>query len=261
MNANPETAPASEEASGRPMVYAAINKVMAEMAKYGISKDRKNQQQGYSFRGIDDVYNALCPAMALAGLCMLPRVLSRTTSERTTKTGGVLFYAVVEVEYDLVSSEDGSKHTIRSIGEAMDSADKATNKAMSAAYKYAAMQAFAIPTEGNPDADAETPEPAPMQNRAMTPATGDALRSQDRPPVKNNGVLDQSGRPFDMRKATEIVGWMEEAKSMGELNSVAENEVKIRQWFEDAKEELRRAYVANKTRIELMERNGSHARN
>ena len=40
----------------------------------------------------------------------------------------------------------------------MDSGDKATNKAMSAAYKYAAMQAFAIPTEGDNDADSTTHE-------------------------------------------------------------------------------------------------------
>lgn len=40
----------------------------------------------------------------------------------------------------------------------MDSGDKATNKAMSAAYKYAAFQAFAIPTEGDNDADGSTHE-------------------------------------------------------------------------------------------------------
>jgi hypothetical protein len=38
----------------------------------------------------------------------------------------------------------------------MDSGDKATNKAMSAAYKYAAFQAFSIPTESDNDADAST---------------------------------------------------------------------------------------------------------
>jgi hypothetical protein len=43
----------------------------------------------------------------------------------------------------------------------MDTSDKATNKAMSAAYKYAALQAFAIPTEGDNDADSHTPEVAP----------------------------------------------------------------------------------------------------
>jgi hypothetical protein len=51
------------------------------------------------------------------------------------KSGSSLFYVVVEVEFDFVSSHDGTKHTVKTFGQAMDSGDKATNKAMSAAYK------------------------------------------------------------------------------------------------------------------------------
>jgi hypothetical protein len=130
------------------------------MAAEGISKNRKNQQQNYNFRGIDDVYNALAPILARHQLCMLPRVLSREVVERQTKSGGALFYTTVDAEFDLVSAVDGTAHTIRTVGEAMDSADKSSNKAMSAAYKYAAMQAFCIPTEGDNDADAVTHEVA-----------------------------------------------------------------------------------------------------
>jgi hypothetical protein len=139
-----------------PKVFAAIAAVMADLGKDGIAKDRSNQQQGYKFRGIDDVYNALSPVLSRHNLCMLPRILTRDVTERQTQKGSALFYVVVEAEFDLICSEDGSKHTIRTFGEAMDSADKATNKAMSAAYKYAAMQAFAIPTEGDNDADSTT---------------------------------------------------------------------------------------------------------
>lgn len=144
-------------------VYAAIASVMAEIGSSGISKDRRNQQQGYNFRGIDEVYNALSPILSKHKLCILPRILARTVTERTTQKGGVLFYVTVEAEFDLVCAEDGSIHTVRTFGEAMDSADKATNKAMSAAYKYAAMQAFCIPTEGDNDADATTHEIAPSK--------------------------------------------------------------------------------------------------
>lgn len=139
-------------------VYAAINAVQGELAKEGITKSRKNQQQGYNFRGIDDVFNALAPMLAKHGLVVLPRILSRDVQERTTQKGGVLFYVTVEAEFDFVCAEDGSAHVVRTYGEAMDSADKATNKAMSAAYKYAALMAFAIPTEGDNDADAHTPD-------------------------------------------------------------------------------------------------------
>lgn len=151
-------------------VYKAINAVQADLAKEGIAKSRKNQQQGYSFRGIDDVFNALAPLLARHGLCILPRILARQCEERTNQKGTALFYVVVEAEFDFIAAEDGSKHVVRTYGEAMDSADKATNKAMSAAYKYAAMQAFAIPTEGDNDADATTHAVQPRQPVAPQPA-------------------------------------------------------------------------------------------
>lgn len=147
-----------------PKVYAAIAGVMADLAKEGIAKDRNNQSQGYKFRGIDDVYNALAPVLAKHQLLMLPRVIGREVVERTNNKGTALFYVTVDVEFSLVCAEDGSAHVIRTCGEAMDSGDKASNKAMSAAYKYAAMQAFCIPTEGDNDADAHTHEVAPRQH-------------------------------------------------------------------------------------------------
>jgi hypothetical protein len=138
-------------------IYQAINAVQAELSTIGITKDRTNSQgSGYKFRGIDDVYNAISPLLAKHGLCILPRVLTRECVERSSKAGAALFYVTVEVEFDFVSAEDGSKHTVKTFGEAMDSGDKATNKAMSAAYKYAAFQAFSIPTESDNDADAST---------------------------------------------------------------------------------------------------------
>lgn len=139
-------------------VYNLIAKVSHDLCQHGISKDRKNAQQSYNFRGIDDVYNALAPIISKHGLVILPRVMRREVSERMGKSGSSLFYVVVEAEFDFVSSHDGTKHTVKTFGEAMDSGDKATNKAMSAAYKYAAFQTFCIPTEGDNDADATTHE-------------------------------------------------------------------------------------------------------
>ena len=80
--------------------------------------------------------------------------------ERKSGTGKALFYVTVKMVFDLTSADDGSALRVGPIyGEAMDSADKATNKAMSAAYKYAVMQAFAIPVAGQTldgEADDET---------------------------------------------------------------------------------------------------------
>lgn len=139
-------------------VYQAINEVAAELAQMGIAKNSKNQMQGFNFRGIDAVYNTLAPLLAKHKLCILPRCLERICVERTNAKGTALFYVTVKSDFDFVGI-DGSMHTITTYGEAMDSGDKATNKAMSAAYKYAAFQAFCIPTEETAiDADAETHE-------------------------------------------------------------------------------------------------------
>jgi hypothetical protein len=137
-------------------VYQAINKVQAALAKVGISKN--SQAMGYKFRGIDAVYNHLAPLIAEHGLCILPRMLSRQCEERVSAQNKALFYVTVEAEFDLVCSEDGSKHTVKTFGEAMDSGDKATNKAMSSAFKYACFQAFCIPTEADNDTENETHE-------------------------------------------------------------------------------------------------------
>lgn len=135
-------------------VYERICQVQSTLAAEGIAKSKTNSQgSGYKFRGIDDIYNAASSEMAKVGLCMLPRILNRTVTERASKSGGTMFVVVVEAEYDFVAAEDGSKHTVKTFGEAMDSGDKATNKAMSAAQKYAFIQAFSIPVEGDNDSE------------------------------------------------------------------------------------------------------------
>jgi len=140
-------------------VYGLIAAVAGDLAKDGIAKNQRNNQgTGYNFRGIDDVYNAVGPVLAKHGLVILPRVLNREITERQSARGNALFYVTVDAEFDFVSSHDGTTHTVKVFGEAMDSGDKATNKAMSAAFKYAMFQAFCIPTAGDNDADGSTHE-------------------------------------------------------------------------------------------------------
>jgi hypothetical protein len=163
-----------------PHVYTAISAVMANLAKNGISKERRNDSQGYAFRGIDDVYNALAPALSEHGLCILPQVKGRSVTEKVNSRGNTLFYVCVDVDFAFVSIKDGSHHTVSVSGEAMDSGDKATNKAMSAAYKYACIQAFCIPTEGDNDADSST--------HTIAPATV----SQTKPTAKTPALVGES---------------------------------------------------------------------
>jgi hypothetical protein len=208
-------------------VYQAINKVQAELAHTGISKTRTNTQgSGYKFRGIDDVFNALSPLLATHGLCILPRMLTRTCEERMSKSGGNLFYVTVEAEFDLVAAEDGSKHTIRTFGEAMDSGDKATNKAMSAAYKYAAMQAFSIPTEGDNDTENHTHEvmPKPKETKANYNLMQDHLTT-----IQESKTLEELQSAFKLayKAANADVEWQK--------NITAAKDLMKRQISEDLK--------------------------
>ena len=150
-----------------PCVFGAINAVQAELARLGISKAHTTKGGAtFKFRGIDDVYNALSPMLARHGLIIAPRFRDREVIERKAKNGSALFYVTVTGDFDFISAMDGSKHTVTTFGEAMDINDKATNKAMSVAYKYACFQVFAIPTEGDNDPDGYVHPPIqPMQQQ------------------------------------------------------------------------------------------------
>lgn len=148
-------------------VTKAIAAIIKALGVEGISKDRKNLQQGYSFRGIDQAYNALSPLLAEHQLVIVPRMLERQVWERESAKGNALFYVVVTAEFDFISAVDGTMVTARTFGEGMDSADKATNKAMSAAYKYAVWQTFCVPTEGaGTDSEDDSHDVRPGQARA-----------------------------------------------------------------------------------------------
>jgi hypothetical protein len=178
-----------------------------------MSEDRRNDQQGYAFRGIDEIYNALCGYVADAKLMLLPRVASRDVTERATRNGGVATYVVLAVDFDLVSAVDGSIHTIRTMGEAMDSADKATNKSMSAAMKYACLMVFMIPTKGDNDADAWHPQKASPRNHSG--------RGNDRAPVPAKSEPRAMGGGEDpwLEWALAHTIQMKQAQSAGELKA------------------------------------------
>ena len=144
-------------------IYGAIAAAMNEIGSIG--KNKRNRQQGFQYRGIDDVMNALYPILSKHGLFLAPEVLEHTREERTTKNGGNLIYSILKIRYTLYA-EDGSSVSATVIGEGMDSADKSSNKAMSVAMKYAMFQLFCIPTEEMIDPDSETPpESTPKENK------------------------------------------------------------------------------------------------
>lgn len=141
-------------------IFETISAVMAEVGAIG--KNSKNTMQGFMFRGIDAVMNALNPALVHNHLFIVPEILEQTREERTNSKGTVLIYSIVKVKYTFFA-EDGSSISATVIGEGMDSGDKATNKAMSIAFKYACFQVFCIPTEEMIDPDKECHEVQPKE--------------------------------------------------------------------------------------------------
>ena len=144
-------------AENTPLIYKKIIEVMADINAIG--KDRRNQQQGFQFRGIDDVMNELHSSLAKCGVFVLPKVLEETRTTGKTSRGGDMFYTRLKINFGFYA-EDGSHVDAVVIGEAMDTGDKASNKALSIGLKYAMLQVFCIPTEDEKDPDAVSPQPA-----------------------------------------------------------------------------------------------------
>lgn len=115
-------------------------------------------RQGFKYRSVDDVFNALHPALAKNKVVIIPTVVERQCEEvGKTKNGTAILKVICKVKYD-ICAEDGSRVTSIIYGEGMDMGDKATNKAMAIAYKYLCFQVFCIPTEEMSDPDGESLE-------------------------------------------------------------------------------------------------------
>jgi len=149
-------------------IYQTLNEVAKDIGAIG--KNRRNDFHRFNFRGIDDVYNIVGPALHRHGVTAFPQVLqAEEMPERTTKDGGAMLHVRLTVGYTFVAV-DGSRHDIVVVADAMDTGDKAVSKAMSMAYKTAMLQTLCIPVEGEPDPDAESPEVVSRDRRGATPA-------------------------------------------------------------------------------------------
>ena len=136
-------------------IYQTITNIIEDIPAIG--KNKKNSTQGFMFRGIDDVMNAIQPLFAKHKLFIVPEILEQIREERQTKNGGNLIYSVCKIRYTFYAG-DGSSIQAVVVGEGMDSGDKATNKAMAIAMKYVLFQVFCIPTLEMKDPDEETHE-------------------------------------------------------------------------------------------------------
>lgn len=194
------------ETAKKMSIYESISRCMEEIGAVG--KDAVNKQQGFKYRGIDAVMNAINPALVKNHVFIVPEVLDQQRQERTTNKGAVLIYSICRIKYTFYA-EDGSFIEAVTVGEGMDSGDKATNKAMAIAFKYACFQVFCIPTEEMKDPDEETPDPVKPQ---FTPATPEQLH-------KINEFVDAYAEMCENAKAVDI---MNQLKKMYNFSSTSD---------------------------------------
>lgn len=168
------------ETQTAPGIHAAMVAIMAEGPS--VKKGRTNSQQNYQFRGIDDLYLECQPLMAKHGVHVVPhRVVEDSLFERQSKRegGATIIHVRQRIEFRFFHV-DGSFVSVETTGEAMDfGGDKASNKAMSAAMKYALIQAFSIPTDEpidvenySPEAGSAAPPRAPKPGPPRRPPPG-----------------------------------------------------------------------------------------
>ncbi len=150
-------------------IYPAIAGVIADVGY--VAKDKLNKQQGFKYRSVDDVFNALHPALAKNKVFIVPTIMERECSVvGKTQKGADMVKVVCKIKYTFFA-EDGSSVECVIVGEGLDTGDKATNKAMAIAYKYACFQVFCIPTEEMTDPDSESQELGDVERGSKKPSS------------------------------------------------------------------------------------------
>jgi hypothetical protein len=153
-----------------PALNAAICKVMASVRH--VRETGKNEHHGYKYASDEDLLASLQPAMAEAGLALLPSAVAATIVEHgAAKSGKVQWRTDLLVTYELLHSS-GESRTIQVPGCGIDPEDKGAYKAMTGALKYALRHTFLVPTGDDPERDTKAgraeaaPAPAPAKTAA-----------------------------------------------------------------------------------------------
>lgn len=197
-----------------PTTVAALVAAASEIGWVG--KTGQNREQGYNFRGIDAILKHVAPAFRKHGIVVTPTVLSAEDEEIVSGRGTRGHRVTMLVRFDFMIS-GGETVSAVTRGEGMDYADKASNKAMSQAFKYALVQTLALPTD-EPDADEVTPEPAYQPAKRLgeqlTELVGDRDEARMWAKVGAKQLGIQLNRLND-KKVDQILAWAKSRKEEG----------------------------------------------
>lgn len=210
-------------------IYELMGKVLAECPAIG--KNQRNQAQSFSFRGIDDILDALNPILARHGVFYLPEVLELRHEVRVTGQSKSQWVVFAHVRWRFFAP-DGSFVEGSMWGEGADSGDKACSKAMTMSAKSMLAQAFAIScNEEDPDGSGEESVPVPRDVFVEGGWAGKAEHDAARLPLSEAyGRLDKMQReafavfckkhgvvanaPWSRVEAELITGFLEQAGIM-----------------------------------------------
>lgn len=155
-----------------PSIREALQAIRAEIGPVG--KHGRNEEAGYDFRSLDDIVDACSEAFQRHGVLTVPNI-----TKAEYRHVGSLTQAFLHITYAF-EGLNGDKVEAHVIGEAASHSDKATNAAMSAAYKYALVQVLMIRSAAMEDSDRHQPQ---IQ---QTPALDWYLQQLRRPEVWNS---------------------------------------------------------------------------
>ena len=172
-------------ASDAVKIEQALSAVMADVRE--VKKTGRNEAQKYDFRGVDAVVNAVGPALRAHEVLVLPHVDHIEYEKVPSSSGKNMMSVRVIVTYTFVGPM-GDSLAATVAGEAFDSGDKATAKAMSVAFRIALLQALALPTD-DIDPDAQTYEMAGESTVASRDSVTSPSEPRDAPAANNSGRL------------------------------------------------------------------------
>ncbi len=216
--------------SEKPTVHEALTAVMEDVQ--AVRKGDVNRQQGYSFRGIDAVVNAVGPALRKHGVIVVPVAEDLKSDTYTSKAGAMMRNVTVRVRWVFYGPAGDSIEAV-SFGEAADAGDKAVAKAHSVAYRVVLLQALCIPTD-EPDPDSSAHERAvPQSHPAQQAPTNRGRQSVAEPEPSEEqaqeyerirrmiftagdlGALEEAGKAAQASVQSLLPGQVESLKDLG----------------------------------------------
>lgn len=218
----------TQTASTTPQIFGRIAALMADVP--AIAKSQRNKEQNYQFRGIDTIYNSLHDLMTKHGIFTTSEILETLRNEWASKSGSKLIEFALRVRWTFWAP-DGSYVHSETMGQSMDSGDKAANKAMTMSHKTALLQIFMIPTAETPDADANTPDPQDRYPSQLPPIpTPPPVPSyQQQPQQPRQQLTPSAGHPNHGYGSNGSNGGSASGKQLAFLRDIVQ-----RDGFEDA---------------------------